>query len=323
MYYISGKLIILHMKKSVLSLTVCLVGLNLSAFAQSTITLQPGPEGKDAEIFSCVACGYSNRNFGNIGDLCAVSWTNNGNSSKIRGLIQFDLSSIPPGSIIHDARLSLYYNPNTDEGKHFKYFGNNSALLQRIIQNWDESTVTWNNQPATTTQNQVVIPSSTSNTQDYPNINVTKLVRDMVNNPSSSFGFMLRLQYESHFRKLIFASGDYPVASKRPKLTITYSLPLRTTQETIELTAKPSQKRIYLMPNPATNEMSVSINADKNGTATIQLYNLTGQLVFDKKTTVTEGLNYIPLSLSFLPKGIYVAKIFTETIRETQRLIIE
>jgi hypothetical protein len=69
--------------------------------------------------------------------------------------------------------------------------------------------------------------------------------------------------------------------------------------------------------------MSVSINADKNGTATIQLYNLTGQLVFDKKTTVTEGLNNIPLSLSFLPKGIYVAKIFTETIRETQRLIIE
>ncbi|MBL7930081.1 MAG: DNRLRE domain-containing protein [Bacteroidia bacterium] len=290
---------------------------------QSTITLQPGTAGKDAEIFSCVPCGYSTRNFGNIGDLCAVSWTNNGNSSKIRGLIQFDLSSIPAGSTINDARLSLYYNPNTDEGKHFKYFGNNSALLQRITQNWNESTVTWNNQPATTTQNQVVIPSSTSSTQDYPNINVTNLIRDMVNNPAASFGMMLKLQYESHFRKLIFASGDYSVASKRPKLTVTYTPPLRTMPETLELTAKPSQRRVFLEPNPAVNETKLSVISEKSGAASIQLFNLTGQLVFEKTLAVTAGNNSTTLAVNSLPKGIYIAKIFTETISETQRLVIE
>lgn len=297
--------------------------LTSSLKAQSTITLQPGPAGKDAEIFSCVPCGYSTRNFGNIGDLCAVSWTNNGNSSKIRGLIQFDLSSIPTGSTINDARLSLYYNPNTDEGTHFKYFGNNSALLQRITQNWNESTVTWNNQPTTTTQNQVVIPSSTSSTQDYPNINVTNLIRDMVNNPSTSFGMMLKLQYESHFRKLIFASGDYSVASKRPKLTVTYTPPLRTMPETIELTAKPSQKRISLEPNPARNETKLNLVSDNNGTAGIQLYNLTGQLVLEKSLAITTGQNNISVTVSSLPKGIYIAKIFTETLSETHRLIVE
>ncbi len=305
------------------AILIGLSNLTTSLSAQSSLTLQPGPSGKDAEVFSCVPCGYSTRNFGNISDLCAVSWTNNGSSSKIRGLIQFDLSSIPAGSTINDARLSLYYNPNTDEGTHFKYFGNNSALLQRITQNWNESTVTWNNQPATTTQNQVVIPSSTSSTQDYPNINVTNLIRDMVNNPATSFGMMLKLQYESHFRKLIFASGDYSVASKRPKLTVTYTSPLRIMPETVELTAKPSQKRITIEPNPAANETRLYVNSDNNGTASIQLFNLTGQLVFEKSISVTAGLNSASLNVSFLPKGIYIAKIFTETHSDTQRLIVE
>lgn len=304
------------------SLSTCLAAITVSLSAQ-TLTLQPGPAGKDAEIFSCVPCGYSTRNFGNIGDLCAVSWTNNGNSSKIRGLIQFDLSGIPTGSIINDARLSLYYNPNTDEGQHFRYFGNNSALLQRITQNWNETTVTWNNQPTTTTHNQVVIPSSTSSTQDYPNINVTPLIRDMVNNPSTSFGMMLKLQYESHFRKLIFASGDYSVASKRPKLTVTYTPPLRTTSETVELTAKPSQRMVSLEPNPATKESRLNIYAENNTIASIQLFNLTGQLVFEKTVSVTTGFNSFSLLVNDLPKGIYIAKVFTEKWNETQRLIIE
>jgi hypothetical protein len=311
------------MKKHVL-LSISFVMLHLTTLVNAqTITLQPGSAGKDAEVFSCVPCGYNTRNFGNIGDLCAVSWTNNGNSSKIRGLIQFDLSSIPAGSIINDARLSLYYNPNTDEGQHFKFFGNNSALLQRITQNWSESTVTWNNQPATTTQNQVVIPSSTSPTQDYPNINVTNLIRDMVNNPTTSFGMMLKLQYESHFRKLIFASGDYSVASKRPKLVVTYTPPLRTMPETVELTARPSQKRVTIEPNPAGSQTKINVMADAGSMASIQLFNLTGQLVLEQTMEVTAGLNSTTLALNLLPKGIYIVKIFTETINETQRLIVE
>lgn len=67
--------------------------------------------------------------------------------------------------------------------------------------------------------------ASVSPNQDYPSIDVTALVQDMINNPLSSFGFMLRLQDEINFRAMVFASSDHTVSSKWPKLTINYQPP--------------------------------------------------------------------------------------------------
>src|SRR6187549_2651072 len=87
----------------------------LSGQAQTTLTLQPNAStGKDAELFSCIPCGYSTRNFGSIAENCAIAWTKNGADHKIRSLIQFDLSSIPAGSTIMSATLSLFWAPGSD-----------------------------------------------------------------------------------------------------------------------------------------------------------------------------------------------------------------
>ena len=105
----------------------------LSAAAQTTLTLQPNAAaGKDAELFSCIPCGYSTRNFGTIAENCAIAWTKNGADHKIRSLIAFDLSSIPSGSTVMSATLSLYWAPASDEGNHFGFFGSNKAWLQRV-----------------------------------------------------------------------------------------------------------------------------------------------------------------------------------------------
>jgi hypothetical protein len=89
-----------------------------------------------------------------------------------------------------------------------------------------ETTVTWDTQPTTTTVNQVILPSSSTPTQDYPDINVTAIVQEMVTNPSSNFGFMLRQQTETVFKKMIFASSDNITPALRPKLVVNYTLPL-------------------------------------------------------------------------------------------------
>ncbi|HKR05067.1 MAG TPA: DNRLRE domain-containing protein, partial [Bacteroidia bacterium] len=208
------------MKKYYLLLAVFFLA-HLALHAQITITLQPDSAGgKDARIDS-----YSpNANNATSSEFLAGMWTINGNWFTVRTLVQFDLSGVPANSVINSANLSLYYNPNNSNFNHIQY-GPNASYLQRITGSWQENTVTWNNQPVTTTQNQASIPASTGSTQDFTNLDVTALVTDMKNNPSTSFGFLLRMQSETQsYRGLIFASSDYSDPVKRPKLVINYTI---------------------------------------------------------------------------------------------------
>jgi len=145
-----------------------------------------------------------------------------GGTNGNRALIHFNLSQIPPCVQILSAELSLY-----GHGPHGSLPGhsgtNNSAFIRRVIQPWNVSTVTWNNQPTATTHNQVTIPAATSATQDYLNINVTQLVQAMVD--SANFGFQLRLVNETPTNSLIFASDNFADSLKHPRLQVTYVYP--------------------------------------------------------------------------------------------------
>jgi hypothetical protein len=193
-------------------------------FSQTTIVLQPnGIDGKDALLANCVPCGYANTNYGWSEDFAAAAWTNNGADSKLRSLIRFDLTSIPANSSIVSATLSLYHNPSSLNGDHSSLSGSNESVIQRVTTPWDENVVTWQNQPNTTTINQVILPQSTSTSQNYININVQALVQDMVNSPTTNFGFLLKMVSETAYRRMIFASSDHPNSELHPRLTIVYN----------------------------------------------------------------------------------------------------
>lgn len=207
-----------YMRRSPITL-ILLVVVNLVGQAQTTITLRPGAvDGKDAYLRSLAP----STNYGVHPDYMAAAQTNGGSFVAVRGIVGFDLSSIPTGSIILSAELSLYGQVSPANGGHTTLSGSNSATLRRVIDTWTESSVTWNNQPAVSSVNQVNLAATTSPVQDYLNIDVQAMVQDMVDDPLNSHGFLLQLDVEQAYRRMIFASSDHADSTLHPKLVITY-----------------------------------------------------------------------------------------------------
>jgi len=188
--------------------------LKIAVQAQVSVTL---PIDYDAAI------GYhgisnANNNYGDAIQNAAYAISDIAGLNVNRALIHFDLSSLPANAQIISAKLNLYSTGplGTLAGSQ----GNNGALLQRIVQPWDPNTVTWNSQPDSTSINQVVLPKSTSPTQDYLNIDILKLVRDIQQNANN--GLILKLIKEVDGNALLFCSANYADLSKHPTVTIQY-----------------------------------------------------------------------------------------------------
>lgn len=195
--------------------------------AQTTVTLQPGAAaGNDASLGSHTNYGTENNNYGTniyFNSYCIPGASGGQNTN--RAIIEFDLTSIPTGATIVSANLTLYAAGYINSTLNGHFGSNNSCMLQRITSSWTESAVTWNTAPTTTAVNQVIMPQSTTSTQDYTS-NVTAMVQDMINNPSTSFGFYFALITENPSSQagLLFCSSDHSNAAKWPKLEITYTM---------------------------------------------------------------------------------------------------
>ncbi len=272
-------------------------------------------KGKDATVWDY----HPNENLGTFTDFTANAWTQSGTPAIARSLIDFDLSTLPSNAIITNATLSLYYYPSTSTVGHSTISGSNACWLKRITSNWNEMTVTWNNQPSTTTQNEVVLPASINNTMDYPNIDVTNLISDIYNNPSAGYGMMLMLQTEQYYRALLFGSSNCPDQTKVPILEVCYhtiaSVPEIKTLDSYSLS-------VY--PNPAYDAISIDYILADNSSVTIDFYNITGKLIdqinMGYETKGKHNLQYI-MKTGLFPSGIYLVKISTNDVILTNKFI--
>lgn len=187
---------------------------------KSIVTLQPNAdEGKDAWIFDL----HPDNNYGAHTDIAAMTWTNSGTVTKVRGLIQFDFSAVPENAIIDSVKLTLYGYHSPSNGNHSRTGDSNISTLQRVTQRWDELTVTWNNQPASTNIGEVILPESISETQNYI-LDVTESSKFMIENPSQNFGYIIKLSTEECYRSLVFASSDNKNNSLHPRMDIYYTI---------------------------------------------------------------------------------------------------
>lgn len=196
----------------------------LSTAEYNTIVLQPdGDEGKDAQIWSYDPTGILDRGT-NRQDIVIYEWTKNGAPTTKYGLIEFDLTNLPQNIEIASAEMTLYFDPSSIDNQyhygHCTYAGPNEAYVRRVTSEWEEP-VHWGIMPTFTTENEILLPASTSPTQDYT-FDVTGLVNDSYNDLDNSHGFIIQMKDQQYYKSLIFASSEHPNAALHPKLVITY-----------------------------------------------------------------------------------------------------
>lgn len=196
------------------------VTVNEAPFTQQTITIQPGAgEGKDSHVSSETPNdNYGSSIFPRVGSSYLLdSWSIN------RCYLQFDLSILPADAVIVAASLKLYQYYTPPPGiileDHF-------VDLHRVTGDWEEDTLTWNNQPSFDP-----IAESTSfndaETFTWLSWDITSLLQDWVDDEFPNHGVVLKGTDEgTDHTGCLYISSEFPSDSSRhPKLEVTYSVP--------------------------------------------------------------------------------------------------
>lgn len=162
--------------------------------------------------------------------------------STKRPLLKFDLSSIPPGSLIVEARLSLHTNWYVSvAGRHLTV--NVYALKRNWVEseaNWRYATslVRWNTDGAESSADRETTPSAVAivnNTNTWFSWDVTTLVSRWVNNQIPNYGMILIApEMSTEYR---FDSRDNPNTALWPELWVNYLAPTSTPTPTVTATA--------------------------------------------------------------------------------------
>jgi hypothetical protein len=184
-----------------------------------SITIQPGPSnGKD------VGLDQSAPNDRNGED--SYIEVEDYNPDKLNGLLEFNMSFIPDGVTIQEAKLWLYRFTGSGSGQ-------GHANIRRITRNWTELYSDWNNYDS---GNNWVTAGGDYHTKVYDwktilitvnrwyDWNVTELISEWKDGTYTNYGLALETHWSSSWHQ--FRTSDYYTDLKlRPKLIVNYTVP--------------------------------------------------------------------------------------------------
>jgi hypothetical protein len=141
-------------------------------------------------------------------------------------LLKWDLSAIPTNSIVQSASMTINVTNSS----------NNSYELFKIKKAWEENKVSWDlydglnkwqtpGAKGAEDREDIILASLLAYWEGFHTITLNAagidLVQSWVNNPAFNYGFILANQSSSN--GIDFSSREDTTATKRPRLTITYS----------------------------------------------------------------------------------------------------
>jgi RHS repeat-associated protein len=200
-------------KRSLLLLFACTICVLVKSQTY-TIALQPSTPGYDAIINSASVTT-------NYGSDTKIRASRNTSSKYERSLLKFDLAGIPANASVVTASLILYGSSQTTSVS-------NAAYLQTVLATWDEGTITWNTGSGLSNATGQISLSASTGASDNYTIDVATSVQSMINTPNLNFGWQLKMQTESNVNnsQMQFYSSDDATPANRPKLIVTYELPV-------------------------------------------------------------------------------------------------
>jgi len=198
----------------------------------STIVIYPSDD-------ATIEANHPNSSTGSSKFLCVRNDYGEGGSSGWGWytLIKFDISSIPSETVIASAKLKLYYHhwrDNNPKGHKLK--------LYRIMEDWDEDTVTWNNSPERSldSSSSSIVPYSTDTWIVW---DVTEDVQKFINGNLPNYGWeIVDITYWGmpDIPTIYFCSKEYDDSDYIPYLEIK----IDTTPPTVEI--KKPDNGVYL-----------------------------------------------------------------------------
>lgn len=314
-----------------------------STTAQNTLTLDDASVIKDAMIGlnnHPNGSQSANNNYNTFPRICMQAWTYSGATMFKRTVMKLLLGDIQVGSQIVSATLYLYSDPTVTSTSaangNSQLSGSNAFYIEKITENWDDNTVTWNNQPASTTTDRILVPASTSTTENIQ-IDMTDMVQQWVNQPDSNYGFKMFLQTEVRYRSRNYGSMEHSNAAIHPKLVVEYNGPsfkftydnsgnrkgrnviilannLKSAKGSSINIEKPEFEKpvvssigeftITLFPNPTRGDVSLKLNGDSIPERTIyKVFNAGGSMVCNGLLN-SSTLQKVPLASQ--PTGVYI-----------------
>ncbi len=172
------------------------------------VTLQPGPvDGYDSLVYG----GYPDYTYGDSTTLYTI---NTDGSGLGQPLIKFDLSAYT-GLTVSSATLKLYYwHGISDDGQPKEVYAN------RILESWDEDTVSWNNGRPSFTSDGRSTQSVGSGDFGWVEWDVADMINYWLAGTYDNYGFMLTMEYYFRNSKEFYSSDYTDDPSLRPQLIL-------------------------------------------------------------------------------------------------------
>jgi len=82
-----------------------------------------------------------------------------------------------------------------------------------------------------------------------------------------------------------------------------------TNSEVIDIYWSLDGTQVVVYPNPATTQLIIDVNTDKNSSAKMRIYDVTGKLVKQIETELTKGANNTSIYLGDMALGMYMIRI--------------